>query len=328
MNTDLGHWVGIDIGGTKTLTIITDSKGRSQLKKHMATSNSDDPETFVNQLMSEIESGLSDCGGNWLTVLGMGIGVPGITDRVGMVKDAPSLGWHQVTIAPLIRRYFDGPLYIDNDVNVAALGEQWQGAAMGKNHFFMVTVGTGIGSAIVINKQLYRGFSGSAGEIGYFAVNDPTDWTKEDLRKFGRFENETSGSTIGNRAREVLQKDSRESVVRELVNGNIEALEAKHVLEAAVLGDLIAWEILETPIRYMAMGIANAISLLNPEIVIIGGGVADSGELYVNAIRERVERYTPIKTDIVNARLGNMAGAMGAIAGVRQMIAGGGPRQI
>lgn len=138
---------------------------------------------------------------------------------------------------------------------------------------------------------------------------------RNDPDSFGGFEAVTSGTGIGRRARDYLQSTDRDSVIREMVDGELGRVEAVHVLQAARMGDEAALDILDKPVTYMGIGIANAISLLNPEMIVIGGGVAEAGDVYLERVRSKVGAFTPIPSVIVPAELGNDAGAIGAIAG-------------
>jgi len=318
-NPKAAYAVGVDIGGTKTLLCISDLGGDIVYKKRFPTTAFSDPELFFRNLIQEIDSGISFCNIPKEALFGIGVAVPGVVHvQSGVVTHIPALGWSNVNVKIILRSLFSGKIYVDNDVNAAALGERWKGVAQGVDNLFMITVGTGVGSAIIAGGQLCRGRDGAAGEIGYFVISDyeSDESLANDAFTFGSFERITSGTGIAERAKQVLRTSDRASIIRNLVNGQLSEVTAVHVFNAAKGGDELAWDILELPLKHMAIGIANVVSLLNPEVVIIGGGIAQSGEVYLQSIRNKVEKLTPIPVRIVPATLGNEAGAIGAIAGV------------
>lgn len=313
-----GYKAGIDIGGTKTMFCITDALGEIALIERRATTAHSRPALFFQWLFGELQALLAGISLEIEQLIGIGIGFPGVIgDAEGILSHAPALPWPAVNIRPLIRNYYKGLLYLDNDVNLALLGERYKGAAQNKEHVLMITVGTGIGSALLLNGQLYKGVDYTAGEVGYFVVEvGETQQASASGTSFGPLEAVASGSGITAHARAYFAAGSRGSLIPELAASREEQIGARHVLEAAAKGDAAALQIMDKPLNHMAAGIANAVSLLNPQMVVIGGGVADSGSYYVNEISSRVRLYTPFPVVIRPALLGNTAGAIGAAAAV------------
>lgn len=319
-----GFTVGIDVGGTKTFVCVADPHGNPVIKSKLRTLTGSDPETFFRWLFKELTHVLSERDLHVFDLAGIGIGFPGVIgDNSGILTNAPAFRWPEVDIRPIIHKYYSGDIYLDNDVNLATWGENWMGAAQGKRHVMMITIGTGIGSACIINGELYKGANNAAGEIGNWVVDPYSSINKDRMKgeKFGPFEEATSGTGIGKAARKYLSLSGRKSTILDKVGGRLDRIEAKHVLIAATEGDETAIRIMDMPLNYMAVGIANAVSLLNPEIVVLGGGVASSGDYYVNEVRRRAFKLTPLPLNIVLASLGNEAGAYGAIAAVRLKVA-------
>lgn len=322
-------YAGVDVGGTKTLMVLAEQDGTILSEWRVASDAQTDPETFFGGILDELRREVAKLGRDVSALQGIGFGLPGVIGPAGILTHAPAFPWQETPVADILKQLFDGAVYLDNDVNVAALGEQWQGAAQGVRDFLMVTVGTGIGGALYLDGRIYRGAGAAAGEIGYSVIAPPPTLLPQNGTApeaaaangdvFGQFEQIASGTGIGRLAREHLARSERSaaaSLIAQLAGGAPEAVNARHVLAAAAQGDAEALELLRLPLDYMAIGIANAVSLLNPAMVVIGGGVADSGELYVAAVRERIAALTPIATKVVAARLGNRAGAVGALAGV------------
>ncbi len=314
-----GYHAGIDVGGTKTMFCITGGDGGILLLERRSTSAHEAPEPFIAWLFSELEQLL---GGLRLTLQqlkGIGIGFPGVIgDTEGILTQAPALPWPEKDIRPVIRRHYAGRLHLDNDVNLALLGECWKGAAQGKEHVLMITVGTGIGGAMLLNGRLYKGASFAAGEAGYMVVDAGYARSRFPVSAaaFGPLEAVASGSGITALARAWLAAPAarQDSRLLELAGGIAGAVDARHVLQAAAEGDPAAREIMEQPLEHLAAAIASAAVLLNPQLVVLGGGVAASGDYYVQEIRTRVSRYLPFPVAALPATLGNRAGAVGAAA--------------
>ncbi|MBN2984932.1 MULTISPECIES: ROK family protein [Cohnella] len=316
-------FAGVDIGGTKVMMVLAAEDGKIIAEKKFPTDASMDPDRFFARIIGELEAAAAENGLPKMAIEGIGLGFPGvINDDEGILRNAPAFPWNAPNIKESIRKYFQGELYLDNDVNVAALGEHWLGAAAGVDDFLMVTVGTGIGGAVFLNGDIYRGATHAAGELGYFIIKAPdsgadsAERAQERPFEFGQFENVASGTAIGRRAQEHLTGNDKPSLIREMAGFDLEAINARHVLDAAGQGDSEALKILDKPLTYMAIGLANAVSLLNPALVVMGGGVAEAGEVYLEAICEKMKHFTPIPAAVVSAKLGNRAGALGALAGV------------
>ncbi|MFX3649529.1 MAG: ROK family protein [Paenibacillus sp.] len=323
------EWIaGIDIGGTKTLMLLSSQQAGSEVHEHiLPTLASDQPDEFFRWLFAELETFCREVGISLDQLSGAGLGFPGvILQEEGILRNAPAFQWPENDIRPVIAKYYNGNIMLDNDVNLAAMGEYDQGAAQGHQHCVMVTVGTGIGAALILNGQLYSGQNGAAGEIGHFIAGDKGLHTGyvADADSFGVFEQATSGTGITEQARHYFMdgKGSNLSLIMSLAGGEMEQIEARHVFKAAESGDVAALEILELPMRYMARGLANIMALLNPSIIVLGGGVAASNpSYYLNEVRTRLERYTVLPACLAVAELGNRAGAIGALAAIRLSLA-------
>lgn len=325
---DRSGWIaGIDIGGTKTLMLLSSQQAGSEVHERiLPTLASDQPDEFFRWLFAELETFCREVGCSLDQLNGAGLGFPGvILQEEGILRNAPAFQWPELDIRPVIAQYYSGNIMLDNDVNLAAMGEYDRGAAQGHQHCVMVTVGTGIGAALILNGQLYSGQNGAAGEIGHFIAGDEGLHAGyvADADSFGVFEQVTSGTGITEQARRYFAagKGSSLSLIMSLAGGEVEQIEARHVFRAAESGDVAALEILELPMRYMARGLANITALLNPSIIVIGGGVAASNpSYYLNEVRTRLQRYTVLPTLLAVAELGNKAGAIGALAAIKSSL--------
>ncbi len=318
-----GYTAGIDIGGTKTLILITDNSGHVVVRNKKPTVQAEHAEAFIEGVFQQLDEVLQEAELLRHSLIGIGIGFPGaVNPQTGMIHHVPALPLDGVNLLELIRPYYSGPLYLDNDVNIAALGECWQGAGAGSTQMVMVTVGTGIGGAMILNGELHRGAGYTAGEISYFVVDHRPEEAAGSVSslEFGRYESLASGTGIGEHARRWLRQRAGEAGEQIIAQaGTIEQVQAIHVLQLAAAGDGDAQAIMAEPIGYMAAGLANIVSLLNPERIVVGGGVSESS-YYMSELTRRVQQFTPIEAQLVPARLGNEAGALGAVYGVLQTL--------
>jgi len=281
------YGVGVDIGGTKIWIHVADADGRVVCKRKVATSNK--PEEITRLVMET----LSQASIPMERVAAIGFGVPGIADtRNGIVIDAPALEWSNFPFVTVMSRYFNKPVFVDNDVNCAALGERWTGSAQTLNDFVFLAIGTGVGSAIVANGSLIYGSHYMAGEIAYMVLDDDVLAGQSNaFGRFGLYENRISGTAL---SRHGYSSDQLFSRSRD--------------------GDEKARQIVSRFVADLAIGISNIASLLNPQKVILGGGVSQSLPQHMDAIRSLVARLTPVPVIIELSGLGEQAGAMGAAA--------------
>lgn len=312
-NQSAAYIIGTDIGGTKVKTIISDLDGRIVSSSSFNTA-SHLKTGIIKQISKEVEKMLELTGIEDSKILGMGVGVPGITDTsCGMVVEAPSLDWIRYPFLSVAKKYFSFPIYIDNDVNVAALGEKWLGSAKDKENVLFIAVGTGIGSGLIIQNKLYRGFSSAAGEIGYMVTD------KEHLKhgfqpifhRYGYLESVAGGKAIGDNFTNKLLSHQEHTHYIAAKKGQISG---KDVFKLAKLGDPLAIEVVEESIEHLAFGIVNAASLLNPEVIILGGGVMQSGDYILPKLQKIINRYLPSSINLKTANLEEDAGVLGSVA--------------
>lgn len=333
MNDDRGrhgaiHCAGLDIGGTKTLICLADESGAIAAEHKLDTRLSSSPEAFFEWLFEELDLLCRTYGSSLAQLAGIGIGLPGVmNESTGVLSSAPALNWPHEDIRPDIARFYSGAVVLDNDVNMAALGEHAAGAAAGAQHFMMITVGTGIGGALFLNGQLYRGARYSAGEIGYLIPGPseheetgfPSSGHRPEDSEFGPFELAVSGTGIGRQAADLVQDSSSGSLIRKLASGSVP--EARHVFEAAAQGDEAASSILNRAYDLMAVTIKNLLIILDLELIVLGGGVVEKNPGYEQEIERRIGRYAPqTPVQIRRAELRNSAGAIGAAAAAGSLL--------
>lgn len=309
----MGNRIGIDVGGTNVKIALVNEKGGIVYSNSIPTRAEMGYEYTVNSMKEAIKELLKETNTSAKDVEGMGFGFPGQIDcKKGVVRLAPNIpGWVDVPIAEIMEKEFGIPTRVDNDVRCAALGELNFGAGKGCENLVCITVGTGIGSGLIINGKLVRGASNAAGEIGHIKL-DMTGGPLCGCGDRGCLEAFASGPSIVAMAEEYI-KGGKSTKYRELANPDI----TPYVVSvAAQQGDPVAKRIFTIIGEYIGVGLASVVNLLNPEKIIIGGGVAAAGDILMTPIKETlVKRAMPISggaVEVVPAQLGNTAGVIGA----------------
>ena len=311
----MGKRIGIDVGGTNVkLALVED--GKIIYSNTVPTNAKKGYEYTVNNIKQAIKDLMKDSKTAQEEIEGIGFDFPGQVDcKTGVVKLAPNIpGWVNVPIGQMIEEEFHIPTRIDNDVRCAALGELKFGAGKGCENFICITVGTGIGSGIVINGKVVRGATNAAGELGHIKLQ-MKDGPICGCGDTGCLEAFASGPAIVAMAYDYI-RGGKSTKFREMAEENHGEITPYIVAKAAEAGDPVAKRIFEIIGEYIGLGLTSVINLLNPEKVIIGGGVAEAGELLLAPIRKTIKERAMVvagnAVEIVPAQLGNSAGVIGA----------------
>lgn len=296
--------LGIDIGGTNTVFGIVDARGQVVASGSIKTLQHLDFDDYVKELHSAVQRLLSanDAEGK---IQGIGIGAPNANYYTGEIINPPNLPWgDRIPIAEKVSKAFHGiPVAITNDANAAALGEMTYGAARGMKDFIMITLGTGVGSGIVVNGQLVYGHDGFAGELGH-VVMKRNNGRVCGCGRTGCLEAYCSATGVARTAREFLDARSDSSLLRNL---DPEDITSKDVYEAAVQGDQLALDIFKFTGEMMGEAFADMVAFSSPQAIILFGGLTKSGELLLKPVRESLEAHLfPIyrgKTKIILSEL-------------------------
>ena len=276
--------VGMDIGGTNTVFGVVDSRGNVLASDSVKTQQYTQIEEYVDAVCKKLLPLIQQFGGAE-KIKGMGVGAPNGNYYSGTIEFAPNLPWRG--IIPLAAMFEDKlgiPTALTNDANAAAIGEMTYGAARGLKDFIMITLGTGVGSGIVINGQLVYGHDGFAGELGHVIVN-PEGRVCGCGRK-GCLETYCSATGVARTAREFLVARSEPSLLR---NVPVEDIQSKDVYDAAVKGDKLAQEIFEYTGKILGEALANFVAFSSPEAIILFGGLAKSGDYITKPIQKALE---------------------------------------
>lgn len=247
-----------------------------------------------------------------LPVRGVGIGAPSIVKfPEGIVVWAPSLGWRNLPLKQLLEEHLGLPVIVENEVNLIALGESWQGAGRDVDTLVCISLGAGIGAGLVLNGKLYRGTHDAAGEIGYMIPGER--FLGQVYDQYGCLEGIAGSTGIVKRAVTRLQAGQPSSLQRQL-DGDLDRLTAEMVLEAARQQDPLACAVVSETVDYLTIAIANLACIVDPERVVITGDMAEFGDLFVEPIRQRLQGLLPEVPDIVLSELKMDAPILGAVA--------------
>jgi glucokinase len=313
--------VGVDLGGTNIVVGLVPIAGGDVLGlRILPTEPQRGPKFVVDRIIGAVETSiaqvLDEQGGSRDDLAGVGIGSPGPLDRkAGMVINTPNLGWRNFPLRDLIANAVRLPATLDNDANCATYGEWWLGAGKGVDTLVGFTLGTGIGGGIVLGGEIYHGCSDVAGEIGHMTIDSTGRRCK--CGNYGCLEAYASGPAIALRAVEGIEAGV-ETMLTEMVGGRLEDITAATVYEGVVAGDEYATEVMKDTAKFLGAGIASIINILNPEMVVIAGGVTRAGDHLFGPLRSEVRRRAfraaEERCSIVSGVLPGTAGVVGAAA--------------
>ncbi|MFD1126129.1 ROK family glucokinase [Lentilactobacillus raoultii] len=307
--------IGIDLGGTTTKFAFIDEDGTILTKWSIPTDISDSGSQIVPNMIKSIATQMRREDYNNNDFIGIGMGTPGAVDREkGTVVGAYNLGWDQVQqVGPTITKELGLPISIDNDANSAALGEYWKGAGDKANDVVFVTLGTGVGGGVVTNGKLVHGINNGAGEIGHICVQKNGFLCT--CGKRGCLEQYASATGVVKVAKSLAKRFTGKSRIKELIEGH-EELTSKMVFFLADNGDILANQIVNEVCSYLGLALSHVGNTLNPENIIIGGGVSNAGNTLLQPttryFQENAFKSVRDSTKLKLAQLGNDAGVIGA----------------
>ena len=300
---------GIDLGGTTVKIAYFDETGKMLDKWEIPTVTANGGAQILPDIAASIRQYIEGYSIPETAILGLGIGVPGPVNAKGVVNKCINLGWGVFNIAQTLSELTGFPVKAGNDANVAALGEFWKGGGQGCDNMVFVTLGTGVGDGIVVEGKLLHGAHGSGAEIGHLVLNRE-ETVPCNCGKKGCVEQYCSATGIVRLAKLYLSSHDAPSKLRELEN-----LTCKDIFDAGKAGDPAALVILDQVYRYMGEFLANVCSTVDPEVVVIGGGVSKAGDVLIQGIEPYFQKYVfhaASGARFALASLGNDAGAYGA----------------
>ncbi len=310
--------IGVDLGGTNIICAIIDYKGEILSSIKVPTYAERGREETIERIKSTIHKTIikSKVGKN--NIIGIGIGAPGPLDiKKGIINFAPNLpGWRDVSLREILKDEFDMEVILENDANAAAWGERCFGVGQGVDNLVCFTLGTGIGGGIIIDGKIYHGDTYGAGEIGHMTVNK--DGPRCNCGNFGCLEAYSSATGIKNRIRNRMKEGIKSEFLNFDEDELLESLRLKLIFETARKGDRLTSDIVEEAISYLGIAIANIANILNPEMVVLVGGITNEGDKLLIPLKKEVAKrtfYSNYKSlEIVIGKLGGNAGVLGAAA--------------
>ncbi len=314
INPGQGYVVGVDMGATHVTLMLADFSARNIQEMHMPFDINLGPLVCLNQVDTYIRELLQTAGMTLQDIRAVGVGVPGpIVSEAGMVSGPPIMpGWDGFPIRDTLQARWNCPVTLNNDSELGALGEWAFGAGRGERYLIYIKVGTGIGSGLLLDGQIYGGITGSAGEIGHITIDE--NGPECQCGNKGCLEAFAGGRAIANRAIDAVHKGQRTLLVEK---SPIESITTQDVIAAARRGDLLSQQIVAEAGGHLGTAIANLVNLFNPSMVVIGGGVSQIGDLLLEPIRRSVQqrslRVASRAVRITAALLGRQSIGMGAV---------------
>ncbi|MCI5873422.1 MAG: ROK family glucokinase [Clostridiales bacterium] len=301
---------GVDIGGTTCKIGFFETSGKLLDKWEIKTNTENHGESILSDVAKAVDNKLAQEGISKDEVQGIGVGVPGPVNSEGVVERCVNLGWGTVDVEAELGSLTSLMVRAGNDANVAALGEMWQGGAKGCKDVVMVTLGTGVGGGIIVNGKVVAGFNGAGGEIGHITVNHD-EIEACNCGQYGCLEQYTSATGIVRVAKRKLAKSTDETSLRKF-----EPLTAKDVFDEAKAGDEIALGLVDEVCGILGATLSNIACVVNPEIIVIGGGVSKAGDILIESIQKHYIETAFLScrdTKFALAGLGNDAGMYGCV---------------
>ncbi len=313
----MAYYIGVDVGGSNIACAVVNDDceiiARSKAKTHGETGKADYNEV-VDVIIRTINLACEAAGIKPSEASSIGIGCPGICNSdLGIVEYTNNLGFHNVPLKTDVEKEFNIPVYLDNDANAAAFGEFVAGAAKGARNAVVITLGTGVGSGIIIDGKIYRGTNFAAGEIGHTVI--VADGLPCSCGRKGCFEAYSSATGLVNMTRKAAAENPG-SLINKLIEEDGK-ISARTAYKAAKQGDEAGIRLTEEYVKYLAVGIANVINTFQPDILCIGGGVCNEGDLLLKPLKDAVyreiySRDSKKTTELTICTLGNDAGIIGA----------------
>jgi len=303
--------VGVDIGGTTIKLAFISQEGDIAHKWEIPTNREEKGTRIPSEISSAIDKKLTELAETKDQLLGIGVGAPGpVNDTDGSIEVAVNLGWSHFPLQEILEKETSLPVVVDNDANVAAIGEMWKGAGEGARDLLCVTLGTGVGGGVIANGEVLHGVNGAAGEIGHI-TSVIEDAVRCNCGKLGCLETVASATGVVRLAEKVLQSTAAPSMLREAKN-----LTSKIIFDTAKAGDELALNVVNKLAFYLGFALANIANIVNPEKIVIGGGVSKAGDTLLLPLQQQFLLYAfPRVADGVElkvAKLGNDAGVIGA----------------
>ncbi len=307
--------IGVDLGGTNISVGVVDEKYNIVAKASIPTNAGRPAGEIFDDITTAVKMAVENGNLSMDEIESVGIGTPGSVNKSnGYIEFANNLGFNNVPAKEMLEERLNKPIYLDNDANCAALGEQIAGVGHGVKDFIAVTLGTGVGGGIIVNGEILNGINGAAAEVGHTVIT--VDGIPCNCGRNGCWEKYASATALISQTKEAM-KNNPDSIMWKIVDGNIDSVNGRTSFDAMREGDKAAKEVVETYIKYVSVGISNLINIFQPEIVCVGGGISNEGENLLKPLRDYISsqiytKYADKQTKILKAQLGNNAGIIGS----------------
>ncbi|MDE0554413.1 MAG: ROK family glucokinase [Candidatus Poribacteria bacterium] len=314
--------IGVDMGGTKILSAVIDAEGQILGTAKVPTKADKGAAEVIDRIADCIRKAIDKSGVDSESIQAVGIGAPGPLDpATGVVIFAPNLGWKDVPLKAELEARVGFSTFVDNDVNVGTLGEHVFGAGRGVQNVVGIFVGTGIGGGIILNGKLFHGASKTAGEVGHIIVK--AGGPRCGCGRRGCLEAIASRTAMTKQFQKAILKKGKKSVISKLTGGDLRAIRSGVLAKAVRLNDKLTLKIFKKVTKYLGIGIGSIVNFLNPEMIVLGGGVVEAlDDTFLDDIRAAAKKYSLPNTldgvQIVRAELGDNSGILGAAALARQ----------
>jgi glucokinase len=309
--------LSVDLGGSKILTAVVKPRGEMLSSDESTTPATESHEVVIQSIIDSAHSALRQAGCTISEISAVGMGAPGISNpEAGILFTSPNLpGWRNVLLRDIIQNKLDKKTFLINDANAAALGEMYFGSAQGVHNFIYVTLSTGIGGGIVIDGKIYTGAIGTAGEVGHMTIDDNGPLCN--CGNKGCWEALASGTALAREAKHRIKEGAKTSILK-YVEGDPEKVTAPIIHNAAEQGDKLAKDLIARTGYYVGVGLANLINIFNPELIVIGGGLSNIGDMLLKPAfkvageKSYKEAFQAVR--FASAGLGRNSGVLGAAA--------------
>ncbi|MGE5326845.1 MAG: ROK family protein [Deltaproteobacteria bacterium] len=319
------HIVGVDLGGTSMRALVVDASYQILGEDKRRTKVKDKPRKLIEEIADLVEEAVDKAEEKWSAIRAVSIGAPGSVDpERGIVHHAPNLGWHEVRLGEKLKDILGVPVLVENDVNVGVVGEHALGAAQGAHDVVGIFVGTGIGGGIILKDELYDGFRGAAGELGHMILQ--IDGPQCGCGRRGCAEALASRTAMERDVRAAIKK-GRRSVVLDIMKEREQTRMTSRIIQLALRRhDHVMKHVMKQAQHYLGILVSNVVNLLDPECVVIGGGIVDRlHDDFVKPIREVAYKHFLQQRDaqrvkILAGLLGDNAGGLGAVVLARHRL--------
>ncbi len=308
-------FIGVDLGGTNIAVGLVDGKCKLKCQKSRPTKPERGPEPIIRNIINLIDEVIDHHGITKKEVRAVGIGIPGLADpKTGDVIQCVNLNWTHVPLRKPMEEALGIPVFIDNDATLAGLAEYEIGSMKGKSSGVFMTIGTAIGGGIIIGGKIHTGHSGIGSEIGHMIVGE--NFYDCNCGNNGCLETFASGTALIKYTKKLIEEGNKNTIIMEKIGGDIDNLNGKIIFDSAEGGDELANKAVNRIAKYLAIGIINVTSVIDPEVFVLGGGISKAGPILLDRVRKEVLKRRYFKTlpvgNIELAQLGNEAGIIGA----------------